>query len=157
MDSAKAGTRCPLQNCWAAREYPMLAWRGLRQWSWIYSLSSWSEPCLCQHEPRDTHPTCSSGAAMAWSSFRNSASRQAVWNRCSRTRARILGEGQAPVHLSEAAVNFLPHPKQLLFRQEKAEEQSFLKSKKSGLFCKKRRQGGLCWGWESGNSKLKFH
>lgn len=28
-----------------------------------------------------------------------------------------FGQSQAPVHLSEAAVNFLPHPEQLLFRQ----------------------------------------
>lgn len=28
-----------------------------------------------------------------------------------------FGKGQAPVHLSEAAVNFLPHPEQLLFGQ----------------------------------------
>lgn len=28
-----------------------------------------------------------------------------------------LGEGQAPVHLSKAALNVLPHVEQLLFRQ----------------------------------------
>lgn len=38
--------------------------------------------------------TCSSGAAGAWSTFWNSASRQAVWSCCSRTRARILGRAK---------------------------------------------------------------
>lgn len=28
-----------------------------------------------------------------------------------------LGQSQAPVHLSKAAVNFLPQPEQLVFRQ----------------------------------------
>lgn len=42
----------------------------------------------------NTPPTCSSGTARAWSSFRNSASRQVICICCCSTRARTLGRAK---------------------------------------------------------------
>lgn len=51
-------------------------------------------PVMSAMGSADMTPTCSSGAARAWSSFRNSASRQAVCNCCRSTRARTLGRAR---------------------------------------------------------------
>lgn len=51
-------------------------------------------PVISAMDSADMTPTCSSGAARAWSSFWNSASRQAICNCCLSTRARTLGRAR---------------------------------------------------------------
>lgn len=89
--------------------------------------------------PHDAPRTCSSGAAGAWSTFWNSASRQAVWSCCSRTRARIRGRARL---LSICAK--LPWTSRLTRSssssdREKAAEQSRLRGKSRGV--------AVCVGW----------
>lgn len=85
-----------------------------------------------QPGPRDVHPTCSSGAARAWSSFRNSASRQAVWSRCSRTRARILGRAKLLSICAKQPCTSCLILSSSSSDSEKAEELSFLAKQLQG-------------------------
>lgn len=68
-----------------------------------------------------------------------------------------FGEGQAPVHLREAAVHLLPHPQQLLLGQREGRGAEL-----PGQAITRRRRHrekplGLCWGGKAGNSKLKIY
>ena len=160
MDSAKAGTRVSTTELKVVLGMPDADMARAEGGSGarFYSFSSWKRPCLCQHEA----PRCPSYLQLRGGhglvQFQELCFSPSRLESLQQDSGPDFGEGQAPVHLSEAAVNFLPQPKQLLFRQGEG-RRAELPGKARRVVCsyKKRRQGGLCWGWGSGNSKLKFH
>ena len=113
----------------------------------FYSLSSWRRPCLCQHEAprRPSYLQLRGGHGLV--QFEELCFSPSCLELLQQDSGPDFGEGQAPVHLSEAAVNFLPHPKQLLFGQGEGRRAELPgKARRVVCSCKKKEDRVGCAG-----------